>query len=150
MTQKALAVLSIYMFGVLSKYKPFMLESPPNKTSKCAFHCDILLTHWDQVTHVYVGKLTILGISHLPFVLEIYLSWYMSNVCEYHLTPLTLSQWSSSGNPVAIQCVWSLDPSVHWNATRERIVGSQCITSVLPLVFQWLSIGLPVCSNYAN
>ena len=60
--------------------------------------------------------------------------------------PLTLSQWSSSGNPVAIQCAWNLDPSVHWNATRENIL----VASVLPVVFQWLSSGLPVCSNYAN
>ena len=59
---------------------------------------------------------------------------------------LTLSQWSSSGNPVAIQCAWHLDPSVHWNATGERIL----VASVLPVVFQWLSSGLPVCSNYAN
>ena len=27
---------------------------------------------------------------------------------------LTLSQWSSSGNPVAIQCACNLDTSVHW------------------------------------
>ena len=79
-------------------------------------------------------------------------------VCLNHcclITPygdiaLTLSQWSSSGNPVAIQCAWNLDPSVHWNATGERIVGSQCASSGLPVVFQWLSSGLPVCSNYAN
>ena len=63
---------------------------------------------------------------------------------------LALSQWSSSGNPVAIQCAWNLDPSAHWNATGERIVGSQCDSSGLPVVFQWLSSGLPVCSNYAN
>ena len=52
---------------------------------------------------------------------------------------LTLSQWSSSGNPVAIQCAWNLDPSVHWNATGE-----------MPVCFQWLSSGLPVCSNYQS
>ena len=46
---------------------------------------------------------------------------------------LTLSQWSSSGNPVAIQCVWNLDPSVHWNATGE-----------MPVCFQWSSSGFPV------
>ena len=63
---------------------------------------------------------------------------------------LTLSQWSSSCNPVAIQCAWNLDPSVHWNATGERIVGSQCVISVVPVVFQWLSSSLPVCSNHAN
>ena len=51
---------------------------------------------------------------------------------------------------VAIQCAWNLDPSVHWNAIGERIVGSQCASSGVPVVFQWLSSGLPVCSNYAN
>ena len=63
---------------------------------------------------------------------------------------LTLIQWSSSGNPVATQCAWNLDPNVHLNATGERIVGSQCASSGLSVVFQWLSSGLLVCSNYAN
>ena len=49
------------------------------------------------------------------------------------LPTLTLSQWSSSGNPVAIQCAWNLDPSVHWNATGE-----------MPVCFQWSSSGFPV------
>ena len=53
---------------------------------------------------------------------------------------LTLSQWSSNGNPVAIQCAWNLDPSVHWNATGERIVGSQCASSGFPVVFQCVPI----------
>ena len=57
--------------------------------------------------------------------------------------------WASN-NPVAIQCAWNLDPSVHWNATGEIIVGSQCFSSVLPVVFQWPSSCVPVCSNYAN
>ena len=52
----------------------------------------------------------------------------------------------ASGIPVAIQCAWNLDPSVHWNATGEKLL----VASVLPVVFQWLSSGLPVCSNYEN
>ena len=69
--------------------------------------------------------------------LFMYHTWW-----EYHSgTPLvwtivitlTLSQWSSSGNPVAIQCAWNLDPSVHWNATGE-----------MPVCFQWSSSGFPV------
>ena len=55
-------------------------------------------------------------------------------------TSLTLSQWPSSGNPVAIQCAWHLDPNVHWNATGEKMF----LASVLPVVFQWLSSGLPI------
>ena len=42
----------------------------------------------------------------------------------------------ASGNPVAIQCAWSIDPNVHWNATGERVVGSQCVSNGLPVVFQ--------------
>ena len=53
---------------------------------------------------------------------------------------LTLSQWSSSGNPVAIQCAWNFDPSVHWNATGEKLL----VANVLPVVFQWSSNGSPV------
>ena len=45
----------------------------------------------------------------------------------------------ASGLPVAIQCAWNLDPSVHWNATREKKVAS-----VLPVVYQWSSSGFPV------
>ena len=52
----------------------------------------------------------------------------------------TLSQWYSSGNPVCLE----LRPSLHWNATEERIVGSQCVSSALPVFFQWLSSGVPV------
>ena len=66
---------------------------------------------------------------------------------------LTLKQplpWAS-GLPVAIQCAWFLDLSVHWNTAGERIVGSQCISNVLPVVFfQWsssvfqINTGLPL------
>ena len=45
----------------------------------------------------------------------------------------------ASGLPVAIQCAWNLDPSVHWNSTGESIVGSQCASSGLPVAFQWSS-----------
>ena len=55
-------------------------------------------------------------------------------------TAPTLSRWSSSGNPVAIQCAWQLDPSVHWNATGER----NLVASVLPVVFWWSSSGFPM------
>ena len=39
---------------------------------------------------------------------------------------------------------------VTWNATGEIIFGSQCVSSVLPVVFQWLLSDLSLCSNYAN
>ena len=53
---------------------------------------------------------------------------------------LTLSQWSSSGNPVAFQCAWNVDPSVHWNATGEMPVCFQWSSSGFPMVFQCVSI----------
>ena len=56
-----------------------------------------------------------------------------------HMCICTLSQWSSSGIPVAIQCAWKLDLSAHWNATGERIVGGHCTSSGLPMAFQWSS-----------
>ena len=46
----------------------------------------------------------------------------------------------ASGLPVAIQCAWNLDPSVHWNATGEIIL----VASVLPVVFQRSSSGFPM------
>ena len=58
---------------------------------------------------------------------------------------LTLSQWSSSGNPVAIQCAWNLDPSVHWNATGEIPVCFQGSSNGLPVAFQWSSSVFQLC-----
>ena len=58
---------------------------------------------------------------------------------------LTLSQWSSSGNPVAIQCAWNLDPSVHWNATGEMPVCFQWSSSGFPVAFQWSSSVFQLC-----
>ena len=84
---------------------------------------------------------------------------YMENMWAYPYSEPLVIQWQSSENPplpwasgnsVAIQCVRNVDPSVHWNATGESIVGSQCVSSVLPVCFQWSSSSDPVCSNYAN
>ena len=58
---------------------------------------------------------------------------------------LTLSQCQSRGIPLAIQCAWSLDPTVHWNATGEIIVGSQCVSSGLAMPFQWSSSVFQLC-----
>ena len=46
---------------------------------------------------------------------------------------------------MAIQCAWNLYPSVHWNATGERIVDNQCVSSVLPVVFRWCSYVFQLC-----
>ena len=46
----------------------------------------------------------------------------------------------ASGLPVAIQCAWNLDSSVHWNATGERIASRQCASNDLPVVFQCVPI----------
>ena len=62
-----------------------------------------------------------------------------------HEMPLTLSQWSSNGNPVAIQCAWNLDPNVHWNATGEMPVCFQWSSSGLPVAFQWFSSVFKLC-----
>ena len=51
----------------------------------------------------------------------------------------------ASGLPVLIQCAWNLDPSVHWNATGERIVGSQCVSSGLTVAFQWSCSVFQLC-----
>ena len=61
------------------------------------------------------------------------------------LLSLTLSQWSSSGFPVAIQCAWNSDPSVHWNATGEMPVCFQWCSSGLPVAFQWSSSVFQLC-----
>ena len=50
----------------------------------------------------------------------------------------------ANGYSVAIQCAWNWDRSVHWNATGEIIVGSQCVSNVLAVLFQWPFSGVPV------
>ena len=63
-----------------------------------------------------------ISILHIPLMI--------SDFDHFHsLLPLP---WAS-GLPVAIQCAWNLDPSVHWNATGE-----------MPVCFQWSSSGFPV------
>ena len=62
-----------------------------------------------------------------------------------HPTP-SLSQWSSSGNPVCPE----LRPQCALECHRRKNVGSQCAFCGLPVVFQWLSSGLSMCSNYAH
>ena len=104
---------------------------------------------WTFWSWIYCWRSDILNCSRKPWGIP-WLHCLKSSTKHEGDVTLTLSQWSSSGNPMAIQCAWNLDPSVHWNATGERIVGSQCVSSVLPVVFQWLSSGLPECSNYAN
>ena len=54
-------------------------------------------------------------------------------------TTLTMSQWSSSGNPVCLELRSQCTLECYWRNAN-----------VLPVVLQWLSSGLPVCSNYAN
>ena len=48
-------------------------------------------------------------------------------MCITHTLPLP----GASGDSVVIQCVWNLDPSVHWNTTG---VGSQCVSSGVPIM----------------
>ena len=60
-----------------------------------------------------------------------------------YLVTLTLSQLSSSGNPVAIQRAWNLDPSVHWNALEKELL----VANVFPVCFQWSSSGFSVVSQ---
>ena len=54
-----------------------------------------------------------------------------------------MSQWSSSGNPVAIRCTWNLDPV----DTGMPLEIELLVASVLPMVFQWSSSGFPVVSQ---
>ena len=58
----------------------------------------------------------------------------------------------ASGNSEAVQWQSSVPwtSSVHWNATREKIGGSQCVSSVFLVCFQWSYNGVPVYSNYVN
>ena len=103
---------------------------------------------WED-SNSYVALNYQLSITYHPLCIsyKLNISYYLIVVSYVGLTnpcirfisslrTLTLSQWSSSGNPVAIQCAWNLDPSVYWNATGEINVGSQLISIVFPVVFQ--------------
>ena len=96
----------------------------------------LLCSYWYITMHKMPGHLCFITVTHVEIPIHL---WVSKNISVLIIS-LTLSQWSSSGNPVAIQCAWHLDPSVHWNATGERIL----VASVLPVVFQWSSSGFPV------
>ena len=124
--------------GLLSVLKSICLSIRPDIHSSGQNFADDLSNHWaDSLQIKLIG--TVLDCScAMPWL---FAPGGIMGMPMGMIT-LTLSQWSSSGNPVAIQCAWNLDPSVHWNATGERIVGSQCASSGFPVVFH--------CSNYAN
>ena len=50
-------------------------------------------------------------------------------------------QWQSSGNPVCLEPGPQCTLECHW----KIIVGSQCVSSVLPVVFQWCSSMFQLC-----
>ena len=55
------------------------------------------------------------------------------------MTQWYIALWPSPyPEPVAIQCAWNLDPSVHWNATGE-IIAVASVSSGFPVAFQWCS-----------
>ena len=63
------------------------------------------------------------------------LHWQQHNINRHliHEMPLTLSQWSSSGNPVCMELRPQCTLECHWRNV-----------SVLPVIFQWSSSGFPV------
>ena len=102
----------------------------------------------DATICIYMAICVLHMYMNAPHVCQLSLSFgmaYLNEGCLIIYITLTLSQWSSSGNPVAIQCAWNLDPSVHWNATGERIVDSQCASGGLPVAFQWSSGVFQLC-----
>ena len=112
-----------------------MIYGFQSKIQLCVFSIDIY-----YIPRVY--KPSRCGLNNLRWRRNLWVG-----CCVSSWWPLFPSRRSSplpwaSGLPVAIQ--WQ--SSVHWNATGER----NFLASVLPVVFQWLSSGLPVCSNYAN
>ena len=62
---------------------------------------------WLYPTWYKCYPIFILASRSIPF-------WSYDKSTHLCVQSLTLSQWSSSGKPVAIQCAWNLDPSVHW------------------------------------
>ena len=101
-------------------------------------------------THNWYGPLKCIFLQHLNHISShtrtppLHYPHYVCSM-EYGMTSLTLSQWSSSGNPVAIQCAWNLDPSVHWNGTGEMPVCFQWSSSGFPVAFQWSSSVFQLC-----
>ena len=97
------------------------------------------VVQWDIIREIYHNTPTV-----------IYVKWLNKMVLRHnsymYMPLLSVPLPWANGLPVAIQCAWNLDPSVHWNATGEIML----VASVFPVVFQWLSSGLPVSSNYAN
>ena len=67
---------------------------------------------------------------------SLYNTLFMETYIEsriYFVSPLTLSQWSSSGNPLCLELRPQCTLECHWRNA-----------SVLPVLFQWSSSGFPV------
>ena len=117
---------------------------------KCMFH----ETSWIKFLLVCCTRLLIITCQYCltGLILRLWVELLIFHTFEIiHIrakTPLpsAVIQWQSSGNPVCLEVRPQCTLECHW----RRIVGSQCVSSVLPVVFQWLSSGIPVCSNYAN
>ena len=68
----------------------------------------------------------------------------LATSCDEKILLKKIKHDNSYTQPVIIQWQSKLNPSVHWNATGERIDGSQVISSVSPVCFQWSPNVLPV------
>ena len=96
-------------------------------------HVELMLHHTELACSEFSDKSYISVLHFITNPLKI-VNRYSCNLVSTHST----TPWSNplpwaSGLPVAIQCAWNLDPSVHWNATGE-----------MPVCFQWSSSGFPV------
>ena len=86
------------------------------------------------------------GASYIrDFTVSIYLVLAQWNHNKCHGVPIKRPLPWASGFPVAIQCAWNLDPSVHWNATGEMPVCFQWSSSGFPVAFQWSSSVFQLC-----
>ena len=131
-----------YLYGVLIFLERMILSD--NQTWCITLPYGVRKTH---ITHIIEKQVSRSQTNDITVFCGMPLLICDLDFCFWHTNPQLMISCMPSTKPLpranddsaAIQCACDLDPSVHWNATGERIFGSQCVSS-----------GLPVCSNYAN
>ena len=96
---------------------------------------------------MYIPIVGVAMIVFFTYILQLYFSGFFISRYGYRcqvtfgigqLHPITV-------NRTIVWVCLTYRHSAHWNATREKIDVSQCVSSALPVVFQWPSSGVPVC-----
>ena len=128
----------IFCCSIISRpfhYNDGIMSSMVSEFTSVSFVCSIVCSSADKRKHKTSASIAFARRIHrLP------VDFPHKGLVTWKPLPWTrVFQWQSSGNTVCLE----FRPQCTWNATGERNVGGQCVSSVfscgLPVAFQWSS-----------